>query len=99
MTRKAFLQKYALRFAVILAMLGLIVYTVAHAMNFNMGNVLTTPVRRITDTQITSARAYLFRNEEVLTAKETGLVDALVENGTKVGKNVSVARVWSTEAT
>ena len=98
MTRKAFLQKYALRFAVILAMLGLIVYTVAHAMNFNMGNVLTTPVRRITDTQITSAQAYLFRNEEVLTAKETGLVDALVENGTKVGKNVSVARVWSTEA-
>ena len=98
MTRKAFLQKYALRFAVILAMLGLIVYTVAHAMNFNMGNVLTTPVRRITDTQITSAQAYLFRNEEVLTAKETGLVDALVENGTKVGKNVSVARVWSTAA-
>lgn len=98
MTRKAFLQKYALRFAVILAMLGLIVYTVAHAMNFNMGNVLTTPVRRITDTQITSARAYLFRNEEVLTAKEGGLVDALVENGTKVGKNVSVARVWSTAA-
>ena len=98
MTRKAFLQKYALRIAVILAMLGLIVYTVAHAMNFNMGNVLTTPVRRITDTQITSAEAYLFRNEEVLTASNTGLVDTLVENGTKVGKNVSVAKVWSTDA-
>ena len=98
MTRKAFLQKYALRIAVALALLGLIVYTVAHAMGFAMGNVLTTPVRRITDTQITSAQGYLFRNEEVLTTTNTGLVDTLVENGTKVGKNVSVAKVWSTEA-
>ena len=95
MTRTGFLKKYGLRIAVTLAMLGLIVYTVAHAMNFNMGNVLTTPVRRITDTQITSAEAYLFRNEEVLTTDSTGLVDTLVENGVKVGKNVSVARVWS----
>lgn len=98
MTRKTFLQKYALRIAVILAMLGLIVYTVAHAMGFAMGNVLTTPVRRITDTQITSAQGYLFRNEEVLTTAGEGLVDTLVENGTKVGKNVSVAKVWSTAA-
>ena len=78
-------------------MLGLIVYTVAHAMGFAMGNVLTTPVRRITDTQITSAQGYLFRNEETLTATQSGLVDTLVENGTKVGKNVSVAKVWSTD--
>lgn len=97
MTRKGFLKKYALRFAVTLAMLGIIVYTVAHAMGFAMGNVLTTPVRRITDTQITSAEAYLFRNEEVITSTNTGLVDTLVENGTKVAKNVSVAKVWSTE--
>ena len=95
MTRKEFLKKYAIRIVVILAMLGLIVYTVAHAMNFNMGNVLTTPVRHITDTRITPAEAYLFRNEEILTTENTGLVDALVENGTKVGKNVSVAKVWS----
>jgi len=95
MTRKAFLQKYALRIAVILAMLGLIVYTVAHAMGFAMGDVLTTPVRRITDTQITPAQGYLFRNEEILTIENEGLVDTLVENGTKVGKNVSVAKVWS----
>ena len=98
MTRMEFLKKYALRIAVMLAMLGLIVYTVAHAMNFNMGNVLTTPVRRITDTQITSAEAYLFRDEEVLSTEKVGLVDTLVENGTKVGKNVSVAKVWSTDA-
>ena len=97
MTRKGFLQKYALRIAVTMAMLGLIVYTVAHAMGFAMGNVLTTPVRRITDTQITSAEGYLFRNEEVLTATTEGLVDSLVENGTKVGKNVSVAKVWSSD--
>ncbi len=99
MTRSGFLKKHGLRIAVTFAMLGLIVYTVAHAMNFNMGNVLTTPVRRITDTQITSAEAYLFRNEEVLTTEAEGLVDTLVENGTKVGKNVLVAKVWSTDAT
>ena len=98
MTRTGFLKKYGLRIAVTLAMLGLIVYTVAHAMGFAMGNVLTTPVRSITDTQITSAEAYLFRNEEVLTTSTTGLVDTLVENGTKVAKNISVAKVWSTDA-
>ena len=99
MTRKEFLKKYALRIVVILALLGLIVYTVAHAMGFAMGNVLTTPVRRITDTRITPAQAYLFRNEEILTTEKTGLVDTLVENGTKVGKNVSVAQVWSVSQT
>ena len=99
MKRTEFLKKYALRFAVTLAMLGLIVYTVAHAMGFAMGNVLTTPVRHITDTQITSAQGYLFRNEEVLSTDNTGLVDTLVENGTKVGKNVAVANVWATNAT
>ena len=99
MTRKAFLQKYALRIAVTLALLGLIVYTVAHAMGFAMGSVLTTPVRRITDTQITSAQGYLFRTEEVLATEGEGLVDTLVENGTKVAKNVSVAKVWSTDTT
>ena len=98
MTRSGFLKKYALRLAVTLAMLGLIVYTVAHAMNFNMGNVLTTPARRITDTQITSGEAYLFRTEEVLVASTAGLVDTLVENGTKVGKNVTVAKIWATQA-
>ena len=96
MTRKEFLKKYTVRIAVAMAMLGLIVYTVAHAMGFAMGNVLTTPVRRITDIQITSVQGYLFRNEEVLTTPNQGLVDTLVENGTKVGKNVAVANVWST---
>ena len=92
MTRKAFLQKYALRFLVILAMLGLIVYTVAHAMNFNMGNVLTTPVRRITDTRITPAEAYLFRNEEVLTTEE-GSRYALCTQPHRVGERTLIYRM------
>lgn len=96
MTRKTFLQKYGWRFAVTLAMLGLIVYTFAHATGFAAGSILTTPTRRITDRQITSAQAYLFRDEEILTCERIGLVDALVENGVKVGKNVSVAQVWET---
>ena len=79
MTRSGFLKKYALRLAVTLAMLGLIVYTVAHAMNFNMGNVLTTPARRITDTQITSGEAYLFRTEVICVSvmRRAGVVRTL----------------------
>ena len=46
MTRTGFLKKYALRIAVALALLGLIVYTVAHALGFAMGSVLTTPDRK-----------------------------------------------------
>ncbi len=95
MTRRVFLKKYALRFAVALAMLGLIVYTFAHAMGFAVGSILTTPTRLITDTQITAAQAYLFRDEEILTSQQLGLVDTLVESGVKVGKNVTVAQVWT----
>ncbi len=99
MTRREFLKTYAVRFAVALAMLGLIVYTFAHAMGFAVGSILTTPTRLITDTQITSAEAYLFRDEEVLTATQTGLVDTLSQSGVKVSKNTPVAEVYAVSLT
>ncbi|MBQ8309411.1 MAG: hypothetical protein IJX80_00175 [Clostridia bacterium] len=94
MTRIAFLKKYILKFAIALALLGLIVYMLAHATGFLAGSLYTMPVRTISDRQITAATAYLFRDERVLYAAEGGIMDTLVESGSKVGKNVSVARVY-----
>ena len=95
MTRIAFLKKYIVKFAIALALLGLIVYVLAHAMGFLAGSLYTMPVRMISDRQITAATAYLFRDERVLYAEEKGIVDTLTQNGAKVGKNVPGARVYA----
>ena len=96
MTRRVFLQKYLLKFAVALAMLGLIVYTVGHSVGMRAGGLLTTPVRRVTDRQITSVKAYLFRNEETLLVDKTSLFDSLIAGGNKVSKNATVANAHTT---
>ncbi len=93
MTRKEFLQKYFVRFAVILILCGLTVYVIAHALGDLSGSLVTTPVREVTDTRLTSATAYLFREEALLTAPHKGLLLPAVENGAKVGKGVEVAEV------
>ncbi len=90
MTRRAFLQKYFLKFVIALAMLGLIVYALGHALGIGAETLLTTPIQDITDHRITSAYAYLFRDETLLEMSGTGLVDELVSSGEKVGKNVAV---------
>ena len=97
MTRRLFLKKYFLKFAVALAMLGLIVYTVGHFVGLRAGELLTTPVRRVTDRQITSVKAYLFRDETVLTTETESLFDCPESAGSKVGKNAEVARAYQTE--
>ena len=99
MTRRTFLQKYLLKFAVALAMLGLIVYTVGHSVGMRAGELLTTPVRRVTDRQITSVKAYLFRNEEPLVAEKVSLFDGLIAGGNKVSKNAAVANAHPTSLT
>lgn len=93
MTRRAFLKKYARKLAVALALIGLIAYTAGHAFGSSASSLLTSPLRAVTDRRIASAQAYLFRDEEVLVSDQTGLVDELVESGTKVSKNTAVARV------
>ncbi len=92
MTRRAFLEKYLLKFAVALAMLGLIVYTVGHSLGMRAGELLTTPVHRVTDRQITKGMAYIFRDEAILTSEAPALFDVLVASGSKVGKNVALAQ-------
>lgn len=95
MTRKAFLQKYFVRFAVSLTLVGLIVYTVFHVFSSTSGSLITTPARRITDVQLVSGEAYLFRDETVLTVSTEGLVNDVAESGEKVSKGVTLTEVWS----
>lgn len=95
MRRGAFLRKYLLKFTVALTLVGLIVYTVYHAMGGSSGSLLTTPARRVSDTQILGGEAYLFRSETLLRVDGEGLVSDLTESGSKVGKDVALATVWT----
>lgn len=93
MRRSDFLRKYFGKFIAALVLVGLIVYTLFHALGFAGGNLLTTPARRVTDTQILGGEAYLFRSEELIRTDREGLINDLVESGSKVGRDVKVAQV------
>ena len=95
MTRREFLQKYFVRFAVSLTLVALIVYTVYHVFSSTSGSLMTTPTRTITDRRVLHAEAYLFRDEQVLTVSEMGLINNVAESGTKVSSGVALTEVWS----
>jgi hypothetical protein len=78
MTRRAFLRKYFPKFTAALALVGLIVYTLYHALGSSAGSLLTTPARRVTDTDTLSGEAVLFRAESVIALPAAGLVNDLV---------------------
>jgi len=94
-TRKAFLKKYCVRFAAAFALLCLLFYTVYHVLPGSADSLMTLPVREVTDRQLITADAYLFREEQVLTVPAKGLVNELVENGAKVKPESAVAEVRS----
>ncbi len=94
MTRRAFLRKYFPKFTAALALVGLIVYTLYHALGSSAGSLLTTPARRVTDTDTLVGEAVLFRAESVLMLPSVGLVNDLVPSGSKVAKDVPVAELW-----
>ena len=94
MTRREFLRRYFLKFAAALTLVGLIVYTLYHALGSAAGSLLTAPARRVTDVQILGGDAVLFRAETVLDAPSEGLVDDLADSGSKVGRDVTVAQIW-----
>ena len=96
MTRKAFLKQYGMRFAAAFALLCLLFYTVYHVFSGSSDSLMTTPVRQVTDRQLVSATGYIFREEEVLSAPEPGIVNGLVANGAKVSANLPLAEVWNT---
>ena len=94
MTRKLFLQKYFVRFAVMLVLVSLLVYVFYHIVGSSSASLMRTPVRTITDEQIVSADAYLFRDERLLTVSGAGLVNELVESGVKVSHSVPLLELW-----
>lgn len=94
MRRFSFLRRYAPRFFATLALLGMIVYTVYHVIASSEESLLTTPARQITDVQILTSDAYLFRDETVLTAPEVGLIQSVAQSGSKVGKDAPVTEVY-----
>ncbi len=94
MTRKAFLKKYLLRFAVSLTLLGLIVYTLYHVFASSSESLMKTSIRYHTEYSTISGKAYLFREEEVLTSPREGLINDLAQNGAKISRGVALAEVW-----
>lgn len=94
MTRQAFLKKYLFRFAVSLTLLGLIVYTLYHVFASSSGSLMTTPIQRTTDYRVISGKAYLFREESVLTSPREGLVNDLAQSGAKISRGVALTEVW-----
>ena len=98
MTRKAFLKKYLLRFAVSLTLLGLIVYTVYHVFASSSESLMKTSIRYHTEYSTIRGKAYLFRDEEVLTSPREGLINDLAQNGAKVSRGIALAEVWECPA-
>lgn len=94
MTRKQFLKKYYRRFLLSLAILGLIVYTGYHVMGLASGSLLMTPAKTITDTQILSGEAYLFREETLLTVPAEGLVNDLAVSGYRTARGTTLAEIY-----
>ena len=92
---KSLSKKYLVRAFAALLVVGLIVYTVYHVIASSTASLMTTPTRPITDLRMLEGEGYWFRDEEVLSSDGTGIVDPLVENGSKVSKNEPVATVWT----
>ena len=88
-------RRYAPRFFATLALLGMIVYTVYHVMSSSAEGLMTTPAQPITDVQILTSDAYLFRDETVLSVLSNGLVQPIAQSGSKLSKDAPVAEVYS----
>ena len=95
MTRIEFLKKYTARFLAALLLVGLIVYTIYHIQGASAAGLMTVPTREVTDLRMVSGTAYLFRDERLLSVDGGGVVDDLVQNGVKVGKNQELTRVYT----
>ena len=80
-------KSYLLRLCAVIALVGLIAYTLYHVAFSSEGSLMTTPSRKVTDTQTLTAKGYLFRHESVLYAEVEGLLYSLVSDGTKASKN------------
>jgi hypothetical protein len=86
------------RIALGLVCLLIITYTVYHVINLFGEDYTTYAAGITTEKTVVSYNGYLFKDEQVLTSENTGIVDYLVPDGTKVGKGQSVATVYEENA-
>ncbi len=97
MKRRVFVKDFRGRLAISFLLLCLIIYTIYHAIGNSSESLTTVPAGRITDTQLISGSAWLFRDETLLTVPEGGLVNGIAQSGAKVGKNAELVEVWNAE--
>ena len=76
----------------------IISYTVYHIINLFGEDYTTYAAGITTEKTVVSYNGYLFKDEKVLTCDNTGIVDYLVPDGTKVGKGQQVANVYEKNA-
>lgn len=97
MRRRDYLKKNIGRIGLTLLLFCLIVYTVYHAAFGSAGSLQTTPVQRVTDTELVAGEGWLFRDETLLTVPQAGLVHSLAVSGTKVARSTELLQVWYPE--
>lgn len=91
------IRKIARNTLIVLIMTGLIAYAVYHCLLYFRDPVQTTVAVRQTETMTQTFTAYLFRDEEVLTASHGGTLQSLAEDGAHVAVGTEVARMYTDE--
>ena len=86
------------RIALGLVCVLIISYTVYHVINLFGEDYTTYAAGITTEKTVVSYNGYIFRDEQVLTTDNTGIVDYLVSDGTKVGRGQAIATVYEKNA-
>ena len=81
----------ALRCAVVIVAVGMLVYVVHYCLGQFSTTLTTLPAQEITDYTVLNAEAYLFRDEQVITGQENAPVHYLYRDGERIPKDVTYA--------
>ena len=88
------MKKLARNTLIVLIMTGLISYVIYHCLQYFKDPVQVTAAVRQSEPLTCELTAYLFRDEQVLTSREGGALQALVGDGEHVAIDSEVARVY-----
>ena len=89
--RSGFIQKIAVGVICVV----IFAYTVYHIAGIFGEDISTFAAGVTTESTVLSYNGYMFRDEQVLTSSNTGLVDYKVTDGTKVSRGQSLATVYT----
>ena len=89
-SRSGFIQKIAVGVICVIVF----AYTVYHITGIFGEDISTFAAGITTESTVLSYNGYVFRDEQVLTSENTGLVDYKVTDGSKVGKGQALATVY-----